>query len=142
MRGRPTLPHVQEPASGLGQHDARCVILLRTRPESVRRRARTPRQVTAESVPSKLGTYQEQMTAFPMFKEQAHPRMAWIYWAFSTYLANTSSICLSFTFLPDWMSSAWVNSGMIIAMPSSLVFRCTPGAWVRKPSQRWRTLAQ
>ncbi|WP_233489908.1 hypothetical protein, partial [Stenotrophomonas maltophilia] len=34
--------------------------------------------VAAESVPSKLGTYQKHMTAFPVFKEQAHPRMAWI----------------------------------------------------------------
>ena len=34
------------------------------------------------------------------------------------------------------------NSGMIIAMPSILVFRCAPGALPRKPSQRVRTLAQ
>ncbi len=76
-------------------------MFIRTRHQSVRRRAQTPNRVTTESVPSKLGTYQVHMTALPVFKEQAHPRMAWLYWAFSTYLANTSSICLSFTFLPD-----------------------------------------
>jgi len=42
---------------------------LRAQPQSTLRHARTPRPVTTESVPSKLGTYQEQMAAFLMFKE-------------------------------------------------------------------------
>ena len=60
----------------------------------------------------------------------------------STQSANTRAMSASATVLPAWISPACVNSGMIIAMPSTLVFRWTPGATDRKRSQCARTLAQ
>lgn len=59
-------------ASGLGRNDAKCVIFFRAQPQSVRRHARTPHPFTAESVPSKLGTYQERMDG------PVDPRHAWM----------------------------------------------------------------
>ena len=60
----------------------------------------------------------------------------------STHSVNTASIAASDTGVPASTSPAWVNSGMIIFIPSSGIFRCTPGACARKRSQCARTRAQ
>lgn len=48
------------------------------------------------------------------------------------YLVNILLICVFFIFLLDWIVLVWVNSGMIIVMLLSLVFRCMFGVWLRK----------